>query len=201
MAPACVPLYIPQGVLILPQEKERVLATTAARTRRRHRRTVAVDPFAPVEHEPLYATSTRQVWPASWRSATDSDPAFRVATTRILGALCRAKDAQETTEARVEVERDDMMDVAIKTTGMGLAMDDAWARAKAADEAGRLATWAATQPLGASGIFDVAALGIAPFGLQEPVPARARRVVGRDAARPPGVSLSKIRLSTSDAPP
>ena len=88
-----LPLYVPQGVLILSQQRDLQLATTSERFRAK-RRPAEDPPYAPVENEGAYAVSTRERWPKAWRTQGADDASWREATQRQLKLLCRAKDAQ-----------------------------------------------------------------------------------------------------------
>ena len=133
MAPGFVPLYIPQGVLILPNDRE------LCRTRRTRHNRPEGDPYAPVENEASYATSTRGEWPAAWRRQAEGDD-FAIYTQRQLGYLCRAKDARSGRERATDVKADDAMDSQITTSAIGRTMGAAWGSRKAADAEARFAS-------------------------------------------------------------
>ena len=158
-------MYIPMGILI-PQSK----------TLRKQRPVVATPPLSPVRNEARYGSSTREHWPAAWRA---KDETMLVALQRALDALCAAKDSQGARDEKKRDAEDDLMDARVDPTGAGAAVGAAWEARKAADYAALLEARSAESASGASGIFDVAALGFQPFGMEETVPHRARRQKGR----------------------
>ena len=170
------PLYIPQGVLVLPGQRDRLLSS--ARTARLRRQAKPKPkPFAPVENERWYASSTRVKWPRAW-SADRRD--LTLSGRNGLKMLLRAKSQQTLRDAKALQENDGDMDAIVTTSAISRCMTAAWDERKDGDIGAQMSVWSANDGRGANGVFSMPDLGIDPFGIEEGAASvHARRHEGR----------------------
>ena len=161
--------------------------------RRAARSSRARTPYAPIENEEWYATSTRVRWPGEWSREDLVLKAAGVSTAagrRGMRLLLRAKAAQRWHDDRALQENDGSMDAIARTSEIASCLRRAWEGAKEDDLSEKVEAWRGAVAASGSGLFDIHAVGLEPFGIATPVPLRARRQADRTQA---GAGASRLK--------